>query len=178
MVAPHHRKQSLNTALRHVRALIRKAQETDFTTKSEDVALGTLYAAVTTMYGFLQELSGDESICDCADRSWHGEGHDSQCNLSRIAFLLSEIGSLPSRSYYVVFVEGDVEPTLHGPFSSEEARDEAARKLRKADRLDPKSGIYRLDCTPAPKIDSYSGAFFEDEQYGNTTNGGNARIGS
>lgn len=172
MAPLHRRKQSLNTALRHVRGLIKKSAETDFTTKSEDVALSTLYAAVTTMHSFLQDLSRDESICDCAERGWQGEGHDSECNVERIAYLLREIGSVPARTYYVVFVEGDVDPYLHGPFSSEEARDKKARQLRREDRQDLKSGIYRLDCTPVPKLDAYSGAFFEDESDGNATHPG------
>lgn len=162
-MAQQRRKQSLATALRHVRSIIRRAEQTDFTTKPEDVALRTVYAAVTTMYDFLRALSQDEAICDCADRSWHGEGHDTECVVESIAYLLSEIGPLPLTGYYVVFVDGDVDPYLHGPFQNEEERDQAARKLRAEDRQDLKSGIFRLDCTPAPKIYAYSGAFFEDE---------------
>lgn len=168
-MARQRRKQSLATALRHVRSIIRRAEQADFTTTPEDVALSTVYAAVTTIYSFLQELSEDESICDCAGRSWHGKGHDTQCHVERIAYLLSEIGPLPPTGYYVVFVDGDVDPYLHGPFQNEEERDRAARKLRAEDRQDLKSGIYRLDCTPAPKISAYSGAFFEDENHGDTT---------
>jgi hypothetical protein len=150
MAPLHRRKQSLNTALRNVRGLIKKSAETDFTTKSEDVAVSTLYAAVTTMHGFLQELSRHKSICDCADRSWHGEGHDTECNVERIAYLLGEIGSIPARSYYVVFIEGDVEPNLHGPFSTEETRDKKARQLRRDDRDDLKSARQRRRLTRTP----------------------------
>lgn len=173
-MAQQHRKQSLATALRYVRSVIKRAAQADFTTKPEDVALSTVYAAVTTMCSFLQELSQDESICDCADRSWHGEGHDTQCRVERIAYLLGEIGTLPPIGYYVVFVDGDVDPYLRGPFQNEDERDRAARKLRAQDRQDLKSGIYRLDCTPAPKIYAYSGGFFEDEDHGDTTDARNA----
>lgn len=177
-MAQQRRKQSLATALRYVRAVIRRAEGLDFTTRAEDVALRTMYSAITTMYGFLQELAQDESICDCADRSWHGKGHDTQCNVERIAYLLTEIGRAPVTQYYVFFVDGDVEPYLHGPFSTEEARDKKARQLRREDRQDLASGIYRLDCAPAPKIDAYSSAFFEDKDDGNTSDSGTAGIGS
>ena len=177
-MAQQPRKQSLATALRYVRSVIKRAEQTDFTTKPEDVALSTVYAAVTTMHSFLQELEQDESICDCADRSWHGEGHDTQCLVERIAYLLRELGPVAPAAYYVVFVDGDVEPYLHGPFRNEEERDQAARKLRAQDREDLKSGIYRLDCTPTPKIDAYSGAFFEDQDNAGTTNDGTSAIGS
>lgn len=157
------RKQSLATALRHVRAVIGRAEGLDFTTSAEDLALRTVYSAIEPMQGFLKELAQDKSICDCADRSWHGEGHDTQCNVERIAYLLTEIGQAPVTQYYVLFVDGDVDPYLHGPFQNEGDRDRAAHKLRAADSRDPKSGIYRLECTPAPKVDAYSGAFFEDD---------------
>jgi hypothetical protein len=161
-MAQQRRKQSLGTALRHVRSVIKRAEQLDFTTKPEDVALNTVYAAVTKMYGFLQSLSQDESICDCWDRGWHGKGHDTECSIEQIGYILSQIGTLPPIGYYVVFIDGDVEPYLHGPFNTEKARDKAARKLRAEDRQDPKSGIYRLDCTPALRVEAYSGAFFED----------------
>ena len=166
------------TALRHVRAVIGRAEGLDFTSRAEDVALRTVYTAITAMYGFLQELAQDKSICDCADRSWHGKGHDTQCNVERIAYLLAEIGRAPVNQYYVLFVEGDVEPYLHGPYQTENERDQAAHKLRAADRDALKSGIYRLDCTPAPKVDAYSGAFFEDDDNADKADAGTSTIRS
>ena len=173
-----HRKQSLATSLRHVRAVMRKAEREDFTTRSEDRALQALYTAVIVMNSFLQELSQEDSICDCADRSWRGQGHDTQCNVERIAYLLSQIEKVSPTGYYVLFVDGDVEPFLYGPYSTEEERDEAASKIRAEDRHELKSAIYRLDCRPAPRIDTYSAAFFEDEEDANETHAGTAGISS
>lgn len=142
-----------------------------------------MYRAASTMYAFWQEMSREESMCDCADRSWYGDGHDSQCNVTLINNMLDEIGTVEperqpaaeqwgkpqqAKSYFVLFVESDVEPHLHGPFPTAEERDQVAKNLRALDRSDPKSGIYRLDCT-APEIDSYSGAFFEEGENTDTT---------
>ena len=63
--------------------------------------------------------------------------------------------------YYVLFVWGDVEPALHGPFETAEARDAKALELRREDS--DESGIYTLevdDCY-APSVGTYSGAFFD-----------------
>ena len=52
------------------------------------------------MYGFLQDMARDSSICNCEDRSWYGEGHDTQCNVSMILNLLNEFGQLNASDYY------------------------------------------------------------------------------
>lgn len=89
---PHPRKQSLATALRLMRSVITKAERLDFTTHREDRALNTVFAAVSALYNCLQDLGKTESFCDCAERSWYGPGHDSQCNLTQIQHVLEEVG--------------------------------------------------------------------------------------
>jgi hypothetical protein len=156
--------QSLSTALRHVRAIIRKAEQTDFTSAPEDVALQTLCDAAMTMYSFLRAMSRTEAICDCVRKGWQGEGHHSACNVTSILRLLSDLGKFGSDKYYVLYIEGDVDPYLHGPFKTEDERDSVAKRLRAADRDDIKSGIYPLDCSPGPHIGTYSAAFFKETE--------------
>jgi len=67
----------------------------------------------------------------------------------------------PLTKYYVVLVEGDVEPEQFGPFDTERERDIKARELRNENDED---GIYWLDMKgKEPEIGSYSGMFFEED---------------
>ncbi len=56
------------------------------------------------------------------------------------------------KNFYVLQVWRDVEPILHGPFATEEERDECLEQLRQADpgRHD---GIYPLSCTGIVELD-------------------------
>jgi len=64
-------------------------------------------------------------------------------------------------TYWLIFVWGDLEPGLCGPYGTELERDNDAKLLRK--REGDKHGYYPLDVTDGiPKVDSYSGAFFEE----------------
>jgi len=76
--------------------------------------------------------------------------------------------------FYVLQVIGDVEPELHGPYSTADRRDDMARIIRAGDTSDLKDGLYMLDLEMGLNIevkglrhtlaaDSYSGAFFDDE---------------
>ena len=58
---------------------------------------------------------------------------------------------------------GDVEPSLLGPYASEADRDKAAREYREEEG--DEHGIYPLDILGSgkPVIDSYSGAFFDED---------------
>lgn len=64
--------------------------------------------------------------------------------------------------HYVLFIESDIEPNLHGPFKTEEDRDAKARQLRKEEG--DFHGIYFLD-TEADvsqiEIGTYVSNFFE-----------------
>ena len=65
--------------------------------------------------------------------------------------------------FYVIQVIGDIEPTLHGPYTHEEKRDAVARQLRKDDGGDLKDGIYPADIKNGKlEVSSYSGRFFEE----------------
>ncbi len=68
--------------------------------------------------------------------------------------------------YYLIFIWGDVEPHLHGPYRTEEERDQAAHELRKEEG--DEHGYYPAQVTmvngrPVLSIDAYSGAFFEQD---------------
>lgn len=64
---------------------------------------------------------------------------------------------------YLVIVEGDVDPSMHGPFATEEERDAYAKDWR--ERFGDHDGIYPLDTSKedAPIICAYSGGFFEED---------------
>jgi hypothetical protein len=65
--------------------------------------------------------------------------------------------------FYLIFVWGDVEPELMGPFSSPDARDDEARILREQEG--DEHGIFTLtidDDKPHPEIGTYSGGFFDE----------------
>ena len=67
-------------------------------------------------------------------------------------------------TYWYVFVTGDVDPDAHGPFSSDEERDAAAKGARDSDDYD-EDGIFWLDITDGvPTIGAYAGAFFMGEE--------------
>jgi len=73
----------------------------------------------------------------------------------------------PSRhlpGHYVLFVFGDVEPYLHGPYPTRRARDNKARAIRKEEGIDA-GGIYRLDVDRQGKAyaGSYTGSELGDE---------------
>ena len=66
---------------------------------------------------------------------------------------------------YLVFVEGDVDPRLVGPFANGDERDKKARQLRRERGRD--HGIYMLEVDPTsgvPSIDAYSGGFFMEDE--------------
>ena len=73
--------------------------------------------------------------------------------------------------YFLIVIQGDVEPGIMGPFSSAEDRDEAALDWRKQDPNE-KDGLYKLDLkadkfesNPSKilklSIDSFSDGFFD-----------------
>lgn len=65
---------------------------------------------------------------------------------------------------YLLFVWGDIEPELKGPFSSVTKRNKAARQFRKKEGRE--HGIFMLGIEPSgkPWVGGYSGAFFGDEE--------------
>jgi hypothetical protein len=67
-----------------------------------------------------------------------------------------------SRKLYLVHVEQDVEPRLHGPYESDAARLKAAQKIRSTGG-DLPDMIFRLNvgCTGRPEVDVFSGREME-----------------
>lgn len=65
---------------------------------------------------------------------------------------------------WLVIVEGDVEPSMRGPFADEAARDEAAKQHRLTDPQ-MEDGIFPLDidANGLPDIGAYSGGFFDGD---------------
>ena len=67
--------------------------------------------------------------------------------------------ALPSK-YWVIETVDDVEPVLHGPYTTRERRDIKARALRR--KQDEPAGLYMLDFEKGRlRIGAYSGWFFE-----------------
>ena len=63
--------------------------------------------------------------------------------------------------YYLLFLWNDVEPQLHGPFPTENIRDEKAKELRQKEGEE--HGYFPLEITTGSEItvNSYPGSFFE-----------------
>lgn len=83
-------------------------------------------------------------------------------SLDRGPRYMDYVKSDETRAYYVVFVFGDVEPHLYGPYATPEDRDQKARKIRALEGED--GGIYWLtkDANGAIEIGPYAGDFFGD----------------
>lgn len=65
---------------------------------------------------------------------------------------------------YLVFVEGDIEPQIIGPFADAEERDSTAHELRRECGED--HGIFMLNVDPAngkPTMGAYCGGFFRED---------------
>jgi len=65
--------------------------------------------------------------------------------------------------YYILFIWGDVEPSIYGPYNTEEERDNDAIRIRKEEG--DENGIYKLYVEKGSKVEvyPYSGSFFEEE---------------
>ncbi len=63
---------------------------------------------------------------------------------------------------YVLEIEGDIEPKLHGPYKSPDTRDRAAKLLRAKDE-ERKNGIFALDLMKNGKVRvcAYSAGFLD-----------------
>jgi hypothetical protein len=70
----------------------------------------------------------------------------------------------PAPGFYLLVVEGDVDPDIKGPYASQALRDQAARAHRARHGED--DGIYMLDVNAdgEPQVSAYSGAFFKQRQ--------------
>ncbi len=63
---------------------------------------------------------------------------------------------------YVLEIEGDIEPKLHGPYKSPDTRDRAAKRLRAKDE-ERENGIFALDLMKNGKVRvwAYSAGFLD-----------------
>ena len=63
---------------------------------------------------------------------------------------------------YVLEIEGDIEPTLHGPYKSTDTRDRAAKRIRAKDE-EGQNGIFALDLLTNRRVRvwAYSAGFLE-----------------
>ena len=60
------------------------------------------------------------------------------------------------QQHYLLFVWGNVEPELRGPYATDEERLEAARAIADAPQGN-EHGIFRLDATGSVEVTSFSG---------------------
>jgi hypothetical protein len=109
-----------------------------------------------------------EVECQDCEKTWRDvyhlvgyEGTDEVGNYRKV-----EDKPLSQAGIYLVFVEGDIEPRIVGPFADGDERDRKARELRREHGRD--HGIFMLEVEPisgVPTIDAYCGGFFmEDEE--------------
>lgn len=62
--------------------------------------------------------------------------------------------------FYVLLVQGDIEPSLQGPYATQDEQQKAARALKT--QYGDHAGIYWLELdSGVPKAGAYSRAFFE-----------------
>ena len=70
------------------------------------------------------------------------------------------------KKFYVLFVEGDIEPSLLGPYKTQNERDAKARELKinEDGYANDENGIFWMDVTHGvPEVGFYSGGFFEEK---------------
>lgn len=72
-------------------------------------------------------------------------------------------------NYYVLFIEGDVTPYLHGPYSTDKERNDKARELKR--KRGDEHGIFPMSVnheTEEVYVGWYNGGFFagEDQREG------------
>ena len=65
--------------------------------------------------------------------------------------------------FFVLEIVDDLEPELHGPYATEEERDQQAVQLRRGDP-GKRNGLFRLNVPPTavPEVGPYSGAELSD----------------
>jgi len=108
-----------------------------------------------------------EVECHACEKIWRDvyrlvgyEGTDEEGNYRKVEGKPQET----QKGIYLVFVEGDIEPRIVGPFADGDERDKKARELRQEHGRD--HGIFMLDVEPVsgtPNIDAYCGGFFMEE---------------
>jgi hypothetical protein len=67
------------------------------------------------------------------------------------------------KKYYLLEVEGGIEPIVHGPYNTEDERDNAARQIRRSQEEDDGLFWAETDETGALVAGSYMAGFFWEE---------------
>jgi hypothetical protein len=67
------------------------------------------------------------------------------------------------KTYYLLVIEGGVEPFLRGPYQTEDERDNAAKQIRRS--CDEDDGLFWADIDEAalPTVGAYGTAFFWED---------------
>lgn len=68
------------------------------------------------------------------------------------------------KQFYTIFVWGDVEPEIFGPFDTEEERDEKSHEIRRKEGSD-EGGLYMLNVSASGNLEvgAYTGGFFDQD---------------
>jgi hypothetical protein len=92
-----------------------------------------------------------------------------------LANYASVSGRVRSNAYFALFIWGDVEPSLEGPFRTPEERDAKSLEIRRREGPD-EGGIYMLDIDEwgNPSVAPYCGGFLDDVDDEQKTEGPNA----
>ena len=64
------------------------------------------------------------------------------------------------KKYYLLEVEGGVEPIVRGPYHTKRERDNAAKKIRRRQQEDDGLFSADIDKVAALTVDAYSAGFF------------------
>jgi hypothetical protein len=71
------------------------------------------------------------------------------------------MGSIHSKTHWLIETVGDVDPAIYGPFGTVESQSDRALVLRASDP-EGENGLFWLDVVNGvPQIGAYPGAFFE-----------------
>jgi hypothetical protein len=67
------------------------------------------------------------------------------------------------KTYYLLVIEGGVEPFLRGPYQTEDERDNAAKQVRRS--CDEDDGLFYADIdeTALLNVSAYTAAFFWED---------------
>lgn len=67
--------------------------------------------------------------------------------------------------YYVLHIEGDVDPRLVGPFNRKVERDDEAKSIRAQGSQDVPDGLYKVDAESAVTVEAYTGGVLDWPTY-------------
>ena len=140
--------------------LLYQSQESEQTMPKKPVK--GLYAGLrTVLLEFVQDVQaaygiGRNSVVDAKKMDW-----PDLLATYRHARQAMKVAYQPE--LYVLLVQGDIEPSLHGPYATQDEQQKVARTLKQ--QHGDQAGIYWLELdSGVPKVGAYSRAFFEKGQ--------------